>query len=186
MPITVRLVEAADEPRFVAAARASRRLHHPWVAAPADAAAFAAYLARMNRATDYGFVAETAAVGDLVGVVNLTNVVRGTFQSGYLGYYAFAGHERRGLMKQALLQVVRHAFGTLGLHRLEANIQPANVASIGLVRACGFSREGYSPKYLKIAGRWRDHERWALVKGAKRSGQPPQEHTHGRAHRSPR
>ena len=58
---------------------------------------------------------------------------------------------------------MRHAFRRLKLHRLEANIQPTNAPSIGLARACGFAREGYSPRYLKIGGRWRDHERWAIL-----------------------
>jgi ribosomal-protein-alanine N-acetyltransferase len=51
----------------------------------------------------------------------------------------------------------------LGLHRLEANIQPENLASIGLVRRLGFRREGMPPRYLRINGEWRDHERWALL-----------------------
>lgn len=93
----------------------------------------------------------------------MTNIVRGVFLSGYLSYYVFAGHERQGLMTEALRLVARHAFSKLALHRLEANIRPENAASIALVRACGFAREGFSPKYLKIAGRWRDHERWALL-----------------------
>jgi ribosomal-protein-alanine N-acetyltransferase len=66
-------------------------------------------------------------------------------------------------MGEALQQVIRIAFGRLGLHRLEANIQPNNEASIALVRACGFRKEGFSPRYLKIRGRWRDHERWAIL-----------------------
>jgi ribosomal-protein-alanine N-acetyltransferase len=66
-------------------------------------------------------------------------------------------------MTEGLKQVTRYGFGSLGLHRLEANIQPENVASIALVRACGFRKEGYSPRYLKVRGRWRDHERWALL-----------------------
>jgi len=99
----------------------------------------------------------------LVGVFNITNIVRGAFQSGYLGYYVFAGHERQGLMRKGLEAVVRFAFQNLKLHRLEANIQPTNVASIALVKACGFLQEGYSPRYLKINGRWCDHERWAIL-----------------------
>ncbi|MET0167931.1 MAG: GNAT family protein, partial [Vicinamibacterales bacterium] len=59
--------------------------------------------------------------------------------------------------------VIRHAFLSLKLHRLEANIQPGNTKSIALVRACGFAKEGYSLRYLKIGGRWRDHERWAIL-----------------------
>jgi ribosomal-protein-alanine N-acetyltransferase len=101
--------------------------------------------------------------GSIVGVINITEIVLGAFRSGYLGYYAFAGYERQGFMREGLHAVVRHAFSSLKLHRLEANIQPGNVASIALVKSCGFSKEGYSPRYLKIAGRWRDHERWAVL-----------------------
>jgi ribosomal-protein-alanine N-acetyltransferase len=66
-------------------------------------------------------------------------------------------------MRNGLRAVVRHAFAKLKLHRLEANIRPINVASVALVKAGGFSKEGYSPRYLKIGGRWRDHERWAIL-----------------------
>ena len=159
----IRVVMAADETAFIAAARASRALHRPWVQPPCEAEAFARYLARFDGVAHHGFVVE--AGGQLAGAINLTNVVMGALCSGYLGYYAFAGFEGRGLMTQGLGAVMRHAFKTLGLHRVEANIQPGNAASIALARRCGFQLEGYSPKYLKIGGRWRDHERWAKVKG---------------------
>lgn len=68
-----------------------------------------------------------------------------------------------GLMTEALRAAVDFAFGELGLHRLEANIQPDNTASISLVRRLGFKQEGFSPSYLRINGEWRDHERWALL-----------------------
>jgi ribosomal-protein-alanine N-acetyltransferase len=66
-------------------------------------------------------------------------------------------------MGEGLGLVLRYAFGPMGLHRLEANIQPGNEASIGLVRGAGFRLEGFSPDFLHIDGAWRDHERWAVT-----------------------
>jgi len=66
-------------------------------------------------------------------------------------------------MTEAIALMLRHAFVDLKLHRLEANIQPGNVPSIALVKRGGFVKEGYSRRYLKICGRWRDHERWAIL-----------------------
>lgn len=159
----IRALTTADEAAFIAAAIASRRLHRPWVQPPVDAGAFARHVARFDGVNHHGFVVE--ADGELAGAISLTNIVMGAFRSGYLDYHAFAGFEGRGLMTQGLNAVVRHAFRHLDLHRVEANIQPGNAASIALVTRCGFQLEGYSPRYLKIGGRWRDHERWARVKG---------------------
>lgn len=164
MRVDIRPLAASDEVEFVAAVRRSRVLHKSWVSAPADAAQFACHLARFDPPSDFAFVVYQKDSGELVGAIHLTNVVYGLFRSGYLGYFAFAGFEGRGYMKQGLKAVVRHAFSILKLHRLEASIQPGNHASIGLVRACGFRKEGFSPRYLKIAGRWRDHERWAILR----------------------
>jgi ribosomal-protein-alanine N-acetyltransferase len=101
--------------------------------------------------------------GELAGVININEIVRGVFCSGYLGYYAFVPHDGRGYMKRGLRAVLAEAFLRHRLHRLEANIQPDNEASRQLVQRCGFRLEGFSPRYLKIAGRWRDHERWAIT-----------------------
>ena len=98
-----------------------------------------------------------------MGVINVSNIIRGTFQSAFLGYYAFSDYTGQGLMQEGLRLVLAHAFRKFRLHRLEANIQPRNAASVQLVRSCGFVREGYSRRYLKISGRWKDHERWAIL-----------------------
>jgi ribosomal-protein-alanine N-acetyltransferase len=66
-------------------------------------------------------------------------------------------------MTEAVRMTVQHAFEEIGLHRLEANIQPGNVRSIALVERLGFRYEGFSPRYLKIGGVWCDHQRWAIL-----------------------
>ena len=162
-PIYLRRPRPADRVAFLEAVRVSRRLHRPWIKAPATPAEFRAYLRKMAQPGNRAYLVCRRDSGQIAGVINLTNVIRGAFRSGYLGYYAFAGHERRGLMGAGLKAVTGHAFGVLKLHRLEANIQPGNRASQALVRACGFRQEGYSPRYLKIGGRWCDHQRWAIL-----------------------
>jgi ribosomal-protein-alanine N-acetyltransferase len=162
--IAISAFTRSDCSEFIAAAAASKRLHAAWAHPPLNAAAFRARIQRMRPLNNFAFAIRQRANGVLVGYADVTNVVRGDFLSAYLSYYAFEGHQRQGLMKEGLELVVRYAFSNFGLHRLEANIQPRNVASIALVKSCGFSKEGYSPRYLKIGGRWRDHERWALLK----------------------
>jgi len=101
--------------------------------------------------------------GIILGAVNVNEIVRGPARSAFLGYWIGAPYARQGYMSEALRLALRHAFTTLGLHRVEANIMPINRASIALVKRAGFRREGYSAGYLKIAGFWSDHERWALT-----------------------
>jgi ribosomal-protein-alanine N-acetyltransferase len=148
---------------FLAAVRRSRRLHGSWITPPRDRAHYGAFLARIAHPSHRGFFV-MAPSGAIAGVVNISEIVRGNFLSAYLGYYAFAPHSRRGYMTEGLRLVVTEAFGSLGLHRVEANIQPDNLASKRLVRRLGFRREGLSLRYLKISGRWRDHERWAITR----------------------
>jgi ribosomal-protein-alanine N-acetyltransferase len=153
----------SDAGEFIDAVKSSHSLHHPWLDAPDSPPRFAAYLERARGADQVSFLLRHPSCGKLIGFVNVNNIVRGGFQSGYLGYGAFASHAGRGLMTEGLRAVVNVAFGELGLHRLEANIQPGNARSIALVRVLGFEKEGFSRRYLKIDGDWRDHERWALL-----------------------
>ena len=147
---------------FLTAVARSRTLHANWVAPPRTATAFRQYLERLKSADHLGYWILTNT-DELAGVINISEIVRGGFRSGYLGYYAFAPYNGCGYMTAGLRTVISLAFGRLRLHRLEANIQPGNEASRRLVQRLGFRCEGVSPRYLKIAGRWRDHERWAIT-----------------------
>ncbi len=153
---------AAHTKAFLAAVARSRRLHGRWLKPPATAIEYAAYVRRLRLRSYRGYLVVTPDEA-IAGVININEIVRGSFCSGYLGYYAFAPHQGKGYMSEGLRQVVDRAFSLLALHRLEANIQPGNGASRRLVERLSFRLEGYSERYLKIAGRWRDHERWAIT-----------------------
>ncbi len=152
-----------DRDGFLERVRASRRLHRPWAWPPDTAEAFETFLDRAGDPTSETLLVCLNDGKELAGVFNLSQIVRGPFCSAYLGYYAFVPFAGRGYMREGLPLTLRHAFGALGLHRVEANIQPGNQASIALARGAGFRLEGFSPRYLKIGGRWRDHERWAIL-----------------------
>ena len=141
----------------------SRRFHRPWIYPPSDEKAFGGYVKHASSERFLGFLICLRQGGEIVGVANLSEIVRGVFQSAYLGFYAHVQYAGRGLMKEGLQLLLRHAFRDLKLHRIEANVQPGNRSSLALVQALGFQREGFSPRYLKIGGRWRDHERWAIL-----------------------
>ena len=160
--VRLRPPTAGDEGAFLQMVRRSHRLHHPWVQPPADPEAYAAYLARLAGERHAGFLACLREDDAIAGVVNLNEIVRGALQGAFLGFYGASGFTGRGLMTEAVSLVLRVAFGELGLHRVEANVQPRNHRSIDVLKRCGFRREGFSPRYLEVAGRWRDHERWAL------------------------
>jgi [ribosomal protein S5]-alanine N-acetyltransferase len=152
-----------DMTDFLEAIKTSQTLHHPWVTPPSDEEKYFAYLKRTNTESHQGFLIKCNATCKLVGVVNINEIVRGAFQSGYLGYYAFSDFEGKGLMAEGFSLVVSHAFNILGLHRLEANIQPDNTRSINFIKKQAFRLEGFSPQYLKINGQWRDHKRFAIT-----------------------
>ena len=151
------------EADFLSAVERSRSLFAGFVTPPASGKAYAAYLDKCLRPETKGRLVVLRESNEIVGVINLNEVVLGSFRSAYLGYYAFLPHAGRGYMREGLATMVSWAFGDLSLHRLEANIQPENEKSIGLVRGLGFRLEGFSPRYLKIGEGWRDHERWAVL-----------------------
>jgi ribosomal-protein-alanine N-acetyltransferase len=161
--VRIRSPRADDEAEFLERVRASRRLHRRWIQLPEDPEDFAEYLGRADVPTNRLYVIVDAGDDRIVGIANLSQIVLAHFRSAYLGYAAFVPFEGRGCMTEGLRLVLREAFGPIGLHRVEANVQPDNVRSIALVERLGFVREGYSRRYLKIGGRWRDHVRYAIL-----------------------
>jgi ribosomal-protein-alanine N-acetyltransferase len=158
---------AADEAEFLTLARASRALHDPWVRPPRVPGEFRHYVARAAREwnAEPAHVCRLvvrAADDALVGAANLNNLVWGGLRAASLGYYAFAPHAGHGYVREGVALLLTHGFRRTGLHRVEAAIQPGNAASAALVHALGFRHEGASPRYLKLGGRWRDHERYAV------------------------
>jgi [ribosomal protein S5]-alanine N-acetyltransferase len=150
-----------DEADFIAAMTASAAVHRPWLFPPTTPDGYREYLGRLGE-RKHGFLARRIDDGALVGWLNVSDIVRGALQGANVSYGGVAEFRGQGYMSEALELVLHEAFVTLALHRLEANIQPGNAGSLALVRRAGFQLEGFSPRYLKIDGDWRDHERWAL------------------------
>jgi ribosomal-protein-alanine N-acetyltransferase len=143
--------------------RESRALHRGLVSPPKDTEQFKNFLERCSKDDCVCFLVCRNEDQQIVGFINLSQIFHGGFRSAYLGYYVGSPHANQGYMTEALQLALRYAFKDLKLHRLEANIQPGNLASIAMVKRAGFVREGFSRRYLKICGRWRDHERWAII-----------------------
>jgi ribosomal-protein-alanine N-acetyltransferase len=152
-----------DADELIALNRASVKLHRGLVSPATTRDEFAALLKRSRQQNSSCFLIRRLADKRIVGGINLSQIFHGQFRSAYLGYYIGAPYVRLGYMTAALQLMLEYAFKELRLHRLEANVQPQNVSSIALIKRAGFVREGYSRRYLKIGGRWRDHERWAIL-----------------------
>jgi ribosomal-protein-alanine N-acetyltransferase len=152
-----------DADEFVELMRASYELHQPWSFPPTQPDDFRSLVER-SRSDDFELLLLCRRDdGVILGFFNLSQIFRGPFMNAYLGYAVGQPYAGQGYMSEGIELVLRHAFESLGLHRLEANIQPANAASLALAKRAGFRLEGFSPRYLKIDGRWCDHERWAIL-----------------------
>lgn len=150
-----------DCEEFLRQVHQSQTLHYPWVSPPNNPEEYQDYLTKTQQENQKSYF--LCQEEQLVGVFNLSELVRGCFQCAYLGFYAFATFSGKGYMSLGLNALLEKAFNEHGLHRIEANIQPQNRPSINLVTANHFKKEGFSPRYLKINGVWCDHERWALT-----------------------
>ncbi len=162
---TVYLFEPARDcvTEFLAMTTGSENFHRPWVFPALDQRRYRAYLDRIAEGRTIGFFVGRIEDDAFLGVVNINDIVYGGLRSGTLGYYVAHDFARRGYMSEGLSLVLDRAFTDIQLHRIEANVQPGNLASLALIQRLGFRKEGFSPAYLQIDGVWRDHERWAIL-----------------------
>lgn len=160
--LLIREPKLEDEKCFLEMTQCSEFLHSPWVSPPLTSSEFAAYFQRTQQSNQKTFLLCTQA-NEIVGVFNLSEIIRGFFQNAFLGFYVNIKYAGQGHMLVGLQKVIHESFTHLGLHRLEANIQPENTRSINLVKKAGFRKEGISLRYLNINGNWCDHERWAIT-----------------------
>src|SRR3990167_4828255 len=160
--IVIREPKIEDREEFISAMKRSQSLHHPWVKAPVTEKDFDDYFQRYQQPNQKSFLV-CDSVGNIAGVFNINEIVRGLFQNAFLGFYVVADYASKGYMSAGLKLVLEKAFNELELHRIEANIQPENTRSIQLVKKNGFRCEGFSPRYLKIDNKWRGPEQWAMT-----------------------
>ena len=149
----------------------SRSFLAPWEPVwPVDDLTRQSFRRRMKRSHD-DMIADLAytlfifepTTGSLMGGMTLGNVRRGVSQSATLGYWMGQPFAGRGIMTKAVRVMKVFAFEKLGLRRIEAGCIPNNIASIRVLEANGFEREGYAREDLCIAGVWQDHFLYACL-----------------------
>ncbi len=162
--IFIRELRKEDAKTFIEAMQVSQYIHSQWVSSAQTYADFDKLLTKFSNDDNYCFlICSDSSPDKILGVVNVTQIIRGVFQNGFLSYYVTHYGYKRDVMFKGVNLVIQYCFDHLHLHRLEANIQPNNYASIRLVERLDFTLEGFSKDYLFINGMWRDHKRYALL-----------------------
>lgn len=160
--IHIKPLTKEDEKPFLSAMQSSKSFHHPWIFAPTTDEEFDDYLAKYSQ-DNYQSHLVCDKKDRIVGVINLNDIVLDDFQTATVKFFVVAEYAGKGYMSQGIKLIMQKAFEELGLHRLEANIQPKNFSSKSLVEKNGFKKEGFSPRFQKINGSWCDQERWAIT-----------------------
>lgn len=172
--LRLRLTKEAEVPLVFHALRKNSEYLRPWSPEPSPgekrvtltlaAREVARWRGLWRRGDTYAlYLFPRDAPKTIVGRVTLGRISRGVFQNAYVGYWIDRDRQGTGLMTEALTAALGFAFGTLGLHRVQAAIMPHNASSVRVVEKCGFRKEGYAERYLKIQGRWEDHLLFALT-----------------------
>ena len=99
----------------------------------------------------------------LIGTCTIFNINKQN-RNGEIGYILNRDHWGNGLMTEAISCVLAYAFDKLNLHRLEADTDPKNLASLALLEKLGFQREGYFRERWYVHGKWHDSVMLGLLK----------------------
>jgi ribosomal-protein-alanine N-acetyltransferase len=172
--VTLRPLRVRDAPAWMEARRRNTEWLRPWEATPphgpsmfgVSAAVFTMMMRRLRAEARAGRALPFVITyrGEFAGQLNVAGMVRGSMDSGHIGYWVDQRFAGRGVMPTAVALAVDHCFGPVGLHRIEVNIRPENAASRRVVEKLGFREEGVRERYLHISGDWRDHLTFALVR----------------------
>ena len=154
--------QAEDEGELLAAVKASRDLHQAWVQPPSNESEYAAYLKSGASASRESFLVRCTGTRKLTGVVELGSILPAIDDSATIGWYAFESMAGKGLMREAIQEVMTLSFGRGGITRLFAEIDPANTRSISFVRRLGFERQDDPVTAFLADGTFRDYERWIM------------------------
>jgi ribosomal-protein-alanine N-acetyltransferase len=169
--VTLRMPTTRDYHEWAALRSESRAFLEPWEPRWAldelERSTWRMRIARYHEDYEQGtaialFIYENAS-GKLVGGITLGNIRFGVAQTGHIGYWVGERYAGRGFMVDAVKLLVRHAFDTLRLHRIEAACIPDNARSVRVLEKAGFRREGLLRSYLRINGEWHDHYLYALI-----------------------
>lgn len=155
-------LELRDEELFLETMQQSKELYSPWMYAPTTHDEFVDFYFCYNQPNQRCLLLLNKN-GELIGIYSLSEITRGIFQNAYLGFCANVNFAGMGLMSAGLKLLFKEVFTNMDLHRLEANIQPENTASLNLVKSNCFTYEGLSRRYLNVNGEWRDFQRWAIT-----------------------
>lgn len=165
--LRIRETHPRDAAAIAAFLQVNRSFHQPWEPMRPEEYFTTRYQRRLLRSRrDDDTLRQFALLdgtGELLGVVVYSMIARGAFSSCVVGYRLAATAQGHGYMREGLAATTHHLFTVEGLHRVEANVMPRNERSRALLAALGFAREGLSRRFLRIQGRWEDHERWALL-----------------------
>jgi [ribosomal protein S5]-alanine N-acetyltransferase len=161
--VTVAPISPADLAGLAVLLAESATFHRAWVSYPTTPGALRDYAAEVAAAGGHLFVARRREDAAMVGLISLSRVSRGAWQSAECGCAVGVRYQGHGYLAEALVAVVTYAMTRLGLHRIEALVQPENTPSERMLTRAGFRPEGIARSSALVRGSWLDHVRWAIT-----------------------